>query len=303
MCHFSGSLARACCQLLFLFSLLLAVPAWASVSGSISGTVKDPAGKVVPGASVIVTEVDTGLSYQARSNGGGFYTLPVLPVGKYELLVQAPGFGSYQRTDITLNNNAELNLDVDLKVGNVAQNFTVTDNSIHVETARSQMGEVISGRQMASIPLNGRSFTDLLSMQPGVAPQSAITSTTVQDVGATVLAPSGTLNPGTISVNGQPEGSNVFIVNGSNAEEDVNSAKRRFFYGPGTLNFDIAAAKTFPFRDAKSLLFRIEAFNTFNHAQFSGPSSIDGDIGSSTFGNAISAAPARIMQAAVKFAF
>jgi hypothetical protein len=88
-----------------------------------------------------------------------------------------------------------------------------------------------------------------------------------------------------------------------NALGTPGTAKRRFFYGPGALNFDMAASKTFPLRDAKSLLFRIEAFNAFNHTQFTGPSSVDGDIGSSTFGRVIGAAPARIMQAAVKFDF
>ncbi len=85
------------------------------------------------------------------------------------------------------------------------------------------MGQVISGRQMTAVPLDGRSFTDLLSLQPGVAPATSITSTTVQDVGATVLNPSGTLNPGTISVNGQREFANFFSVNGADAEEDVNA--------------------------------------------------------------------------------
>ena len=85
------------------------------------------------------------------------------------------------------------------------------------------MGQVITGRQMTAVPLNGRSYTDLLSLQPGVAPQTSITSTTVQDVGATVLNPSGTLNPGTISVNGQREFANYFSVNGADVEEDVNA--------------------------------------------------------------------------------
>ncbi|MGH9562837.1 MAG: TonB-dependent receptor, partial [Terracidiphilus sp.] len=93
---------------------------------------------------------------------------------------------------------------------------------LHIETISTQMGEVISGRQITAVPLNGRSFTDLLSLQPGVAPATSITSSTVQDVGATVLNPSGDLNPGTISVNGQRESANAFIVNGSNTEESVN---------------------------------------------------------------------------------
>jgi hypothetical protein len=65
----------------------------------------------------------------------------------------------------------------------------------------------------------------------------------------------------------------------------------------------MAAAKNLPLTESKSLLFRVEAFNVFNHTQFNGPTSVDGDIGSSTFGSAISAAPPRILQGAVKFSF
>ena len=85
------------------------------------------------------------------------------------------------------------------------------------------MGEVISGKKMAAVPLNGRSYTDLLALQPGVVPATSLTSNTQQDVGVSALSPSGGLNPGTISINGQREFSNAFIVNGSDAEEDVNS--------------------------------------------------------------------------------
>jgi hypothetical protein len=88
-----------------------------------------------------------------------------------------------------------------------------------------------------------------------------------------------------------------------NALGAPGNAKRRFFYGPGADNYDTAIAKRLPLTESKSLLFRVEAFNIFNHTQFNGPSSIDGDIGSSTFGNAISAAPPRILQGAVKFNF
>jgi hypothetical protein len=88
-----------------------------------------------------------------------------------------------------------------------------------------------------------------------------------------------------------------------NAVGTPGNAKRRFFYGPGTDNFDMAVQKNLPLTESKSLLFRVEAFNVFNHTQFSGPTSVDGDIGSSTFGNVISAAPPRILQGALKFAF
>jgi hypothetical protein len=204
-------------------AIVSAAMAWASVGGSISGTVKDPSGRVIPNADVTARESSTGLSYQTHADGKGHYTFPVLPVGHYELNVQASGFSGYLRTDIVLDTNAALTLDASLQVGGVAQTVSVIDNTLHVETTSTQMGQVITGRQMTAVPLNGRSYTDLLSLQPGVAPQTSITSTTVQDVGATVLNPSGTLNPGTISVNGQREFANYFSVNGADVEEDVNA--------------------------------------------------------------------------------
>ena len=88
-----------------------------------------------------------------------------------------------------------------------------------------------------------------------------------------------------------------------NALGTPGTAKRRFFRGPGADNYDMALAKSLPLTESTSLLFRAEAFNVFNHAQFNGPGAIDGNIGSSTFGNAISAAPPRILQGAVKFSF
>ena len=88
-----------------------------------------------------------------------------------------------------------------------------------------------------------------------------------------------------------------------NALGTAGTAKRRFFYGPGADNYDMAVAKNLHLTESKALLFRVEAFNVFNHAQFNGPAAVDGDIGSSTFGNVISAAPPRILQGALKFSF
>jgi Carboxypeptidase regulatory-like domain/TonB dependent receptor len=222
----SRKVSRAAVKIARVFCaavVLCAALAWASVGGSIAGTVKDPSGRVVPNADVTVRESSTGLAYQAHSDSRGHYSFPVLPVGHYQLHVQASGFSGYQRTDVVLDTNAALTLDASLQVGGVAQTVSVVDNTLHVETTSTQMGQVITGRQMTAVPLDGRSFTDLLSLQPGVAPQTSITSTTVQDVGATILNPSGTLNPGTLSVNGQREFANYFSVNGSDAEEDVNA--------------------------------------------------------------------------------
>jgi len=114
-------------------------------------------------------------------------------------------------------------------------------------------------------------------------------------------------NGGSLHLNRNPRtnGNNYFdaAAFSENALGTVGTAKRRFFHGPGADNYDMALAKSLPLKESTALLFRMEAFNVFNHAQFNGPSAIDGNIGSSTFGNAISAAPPRILQGAVKLSF
>src|ERR1700677_1170457 len=223
MLNLVGRLVSRLSKGLCIIGVLSASLVWASVGGSISGTVKDPSGRVVANADITIREINTGISHHAHADSRGYFTLPVLPVGRYELKVQSPGFRGYQRKDIVLDTNAALTIDVPLEIGSVDQTVSVNDNSLHVETSSTELGEVITGREMTAVPLDGRSFTDLLSLQPGVAPLTSITADTVQDVGATILNPSGTLNPGTISVNGQNEFANYFSVNGSDVEEDVNA--------------------------------------------------------------------------------
>jgi hypothetical protein len=207
---------------------LLPVPlllglAWANVDGSISGTVKDSSGAVVAKAIVVAINTDTSTNISAATNNKGVYTFPVLPTGRYDIQINLAGFKPYRRTGVVLDANSAVIVDAILAVGTRADSVVVHENAVHVETSDTQMGEVIASTQMSTVPLNGRSFTDLLALQPGVAPATSLTSGTVQDVGAAALSPSGDLNPGTISINGQREFSNGFTVNGSDAEEDVNS--------------------------------------------------------------------------------
>jgi hypothetical protein len=208
------------CGLFLLFCLL--GEAFAGVGGSISGTVKDQSGAAIAGASVTLVNSDKGVRQSATTDGKGTYTFPVLPVGSYVLEVNHPGFKPYRRTRIVLDTNSALLLDVALQVGARTDAVTVSDSAVHLETSSSQMGEVINSEQMSAVPLDYRSYTDLLSLQAGVAPSTSLTSSTVQDVGASALSPSGDLNPGTISIHGQREFANAFIVNGSDSEEDVN---------------------------------------------------------------------------------
>ncbi len=206
-----------------LSSVLAFLPAsWAGAGGSISGSIKDISGAAVAGASITLVNTESGIQQSKTSDDHGLFAFPSLPVGSYVLQVTHSGFKPYRRTAIALDSGSALLLNVTLQVGERSDVVTVSDSTVHLETNTTQMGEVIDSKQITAVPLNGRSFTDILSLQAGVAPQTSITSNTVQDVGASVLAPSGDLNPGTISISGQREFANAFIVNGSDSEEDVN---------------------------------------------------------------------------------
>lgn len=213
--------------IVFLFGALLLLPclvisAWAGVGGNISGTVTDASGGVIPKASVTATNTDTGIQKTVTTDGKGFYSFSSLPIGHYDLEIESAGFKPYRRTGIVIDADTALTVDATLAIGERSDVVTVRENQVRVETTSTEMGQVITNTQMTAVPLNGRSYTDLLALQPGIAPVTSITSDTVQDVGASALSPSGDLNPGTISINGQREFANAFIVNGSDVEEDVN---------------------------------------------------------------------------------
>jgi len=196
--------------------ILTASSVWASITGSVSGVVTDPSGAVVSGATVVATDTQTGIKTTATTDAKGFYSLPTLPVGTYNLQVSDVGFKTYTKTGVVVDANSALRVDVALTVGAASEKVEVTTDSVHVETESTQMGEVITGKTMTAVPLNGRAFTDLLALQPGVSPY---TSTDTTMAGINDRPVDGGLNSGSQSVNGQREAANGFMVNGSSVEE------------------------------------------------------------------------------------
>jgi hypothetical protein len=216
---------RALSSLLLLFLLFIpALPALhAEGAGRISGTVQDSSSAVIVDAQVTITNTNTAATRTVLTDARGSYVFAELPVGHYDISFQHPGFRPYRQHNLIINVDSSLLVDVKLEVGEQPQQVQVRESSAQVETSDTQLGDVITGEKMTTVPLNGRAYTDLLGLQPGVAPATSLTSETQQDVGVSALAPSGELNPGTISINGQREFANAFIVNGSDTEEDVNS--------------------------------------------------------------------------------
>jgi hypothetical protein len=206
-----------------LFALALAS---ASITGSISGVVTDKSGAVVSGASVVATETQTGIQTTQKTDAKGFYNLPTLAVGTYDLEITQAGFKTYRQIGLVIDANSALRVDANLAVGSINEKIEISTDAAQVETQSTQMGEVIEGTKMTSMPLNGRNFIDLLALQPGVSPYQCTSSNcndTTQGVGADETAVSGDQTNGTQSVNGGRMGSNGFMVNGADAQEGVHN--------------------------------------------------------------------------------
>jgi len=204
-------------SMLLIFGLSAA---HADVTGSITGVVRDRGQAVVTGATVRVTNVETNVSQEATTGADGSYHFLALSPGSYKITATASGFRAYNATDITLQVNDQLRIDITLQVGAVAETIDVSATAAHVETESTQLGDVIDSKKMLALPLNGRSYLDLLGLQAGVAPDTAGTllGSTQSD-----RPVSGYItNAGNVSVNGQRETGNAFLVNGGDVSEGRN---------------------------------------------------------------------------------
>ncbi len=192
---------------------------FASIHGSISGVVLDPSGSAIAGATVTATETQTGAKSETVTDSKGFYSFPELPIGKYDVEIEANGFKTYKQTSLVVDANSALRVDATLQIGQKTENIVVNSDAVHVDLESTQNGEVIDSKKILAVPLNGRAYTDLLALQPGVVPSAyGNQAPDTQD-----RAPSGALNPGNQSINGQRESSNGFMVNGANVVEGKNN--------------------------------------------------------------------------------
>ena len=209
-----------------LFILVVALT-WTSavcadVGGKITGTVKDQTNGVIPRATVTAVNTATGVKQTTQSDPQGNYTFPVLPVGQYEIDVTADGFKPNRTRGLVINVGTSLAIDITMELSSQNETVTVTENAAQVETSDTQLGEVIGSKQVTSIPLNGRSYTDLFATQVGVTPlttSGAGNSTSGGGFGTVPVA--GDMDTGQFSINGQRESANGFTLNGVSVEETI----------------------------------------------------------------------------------
>lgn len=211
--------------MLVMLPLVLLGVIHAEVGGKISGVIKDQSGAVLPGAPVVLRNAATGLRQTTTSDSAGNYVFTNVPVGQYELSVAIQGFRPYKRGGLAVDVSGAIEADVLLEVGGADEVVTVEASTVQVDTADTQLGETIAGKQIAAVPLNGRSYTDLLAVQAGVIPASTNANVNASSGGAFgSITPSGDLNAGQFSVNGQRETFNGFTVNGANVVEGIAQA-------------------------------------------------------------------------------
>lgn len=199
-----------------LLVLISAAQLWADVTGSITGYVHDSSGAVLSGAHVVVTNTATGFTEQATSDTQGQYSFLALPPGNYKIEGDASGFEHSTVNGIDLKVNDKLRIDVTLSVGSVREQVSVQANALQVQTESTQVGNTMESDQILAMPLNGRSYLDLLSLQAGVAPATSGTVPNDRTVSGLFT------NAGNVSVDGQPENANAFLVNGGDVSETKN---------------------------------------------------------------------------------
>jgi hypothetical protein len=192
-------------RLLFVVFLAGGVMAWSqATTGSISGHVSDPAGKVVQGAQVAIHDVDTGIETTATTDQSGEFDLTALPPGHYTIAVEAPGFATSTIPAFDLNIDQKARFDISMKVGAVTSNVEVSGSAPILQTEGAETGQVIDGRELTDLPLEGRNFTSLMLLVPGVGN-------------------GGGGNNLNISVDGQREFSNSVEINGTEVTGNRNN--------------------------------------------------------------------------------
>jgi hypothetical protein len=190
---------------LFVLLALAAIPfsASAQVTGTISGRVDDATGAGIGAAAVTVKSLETGATRTATTDEGGHFRVAALPIGRHEIKVEKTGFNAAVRTGINLEVGQEAVVNLQLQVGEFAQQVIVSAEAPLVNITTSPVSGVVSEREVKDLPLNGRSFDSLITLNPGAINYSALKS-----------ANTSTSDGNTFSVAGRRPGDNLFLLNG-----------------------------------------------------------------------------------------
>src|ERR1700687_4073044 len=184
---------------------------YSQANGSLSGNVTDKTGSVIIGATVKITSQGTGLTREAKTDGTGYYLVPLLPVGFYTIRVESQGFRTTEQKDIRLQVDEHLEIDFSLNPASVSQTVEVSATEVAVETANPTLGQVITSEQVADLPLNGRNFVQLATLTPGTT-QSTNPASFFTSAASSEAATRGAFS---LSVGGSREQSTDWLLDGN----------------------------------------------------------------------------------------
>jgi hypothetical protein len=200
---------------------LLPSRAAAQSSGAVNGVVSDDSGAVLPGATVTVVNTGTGQTRTATSGSDGFYSVPLLQPGTYRLTFTLQGFSTLIRDGVKVTVSETARVNARLEVGGRAEDVTVVGDVPLVETANATMGIVIDEKKVVDLPLNGRNFTQLGTLIPGVVAPPAALGGQAGDAQAGANG-FGAATAG-FNVNGMRNQSNSFLLDGANNNDTFNT--------------------------------------------------------------------------------
>jgi hypothetical protein len=202
--------------LLVALALMVLIPqiASAQATATLNGVVRDTSNAVIPQATVTLHNTDNGTERQSLTNDSGLYVFVSVPPGEYILKVTKNGFTTATQAGLHVLVNQASTQDVTMRVGSTQESVTVEAAAVNLETANATLGTVIESKQVTDLPLNGRNFTQLLALTPGVSPVSV-----AQNSGGAQAAPVGSfVFP---AVSGQSNRSNYFMLDGIDDTDQV----------------------------------------------------------------------------------
>jgi hypothetical protein len=201
-----------------LLVVALCLAASAQDTGSITGTVKDPSGAAIANADVLVTSPEHGIDRHTTSNSSGDYNESALPGGKYDVIVTAPGFKKYQAKGVKLDVAQKARVDIPLEVGSATTEVLVEGTEVaQVETQSSELAGTVTGKEISQLELNGRNFTQLVTLTPGVSNQTGQDEGTVGVYGNVSYS----MNGGRVEYNNWELDGGDNMDNGSNSTLNV----------------------------------------------------------------------------------
>ena len=223
---------------ILVLSLAASVLCAQSTDASLSGRVTDPSGARIVGAKVAAIHSGTNARYETPTNASGEYDLPILPPGSYRIEIEAPGFKKLFDLEVVLHVQDAPNMDFEMTVGSITESITVEGGAPLLNTSDASVSTLIGNQFVENLPLNGRSFSSLIELTPGVA-----------------LTPANQYEQGQFSVNGQRPDANYFLVDGVSAN-----------LGSGSSNFGQGGAGQLPATSAfggTSSLVSLDALDEF----------------------------------------